>query len=165
MSRDGGLFRRYVLDTSFFSDIWMPEGTYVRDRHAGLWRHLEAQIDRGEVIAPHEVREELQRCVGDELDSWLGRHRTIFVPMRSEQLVVLAAIVRRYPAYTLGPRHLADPAVVSLAAATRLAVLTTERYQTSPSPKAPAIPNLCEEHDVQCLGVNDYLRVEGVVLG
>lgn len=164
MSRDGGLFRRYVLDTSFFSDIWMPEGTYPRDRHVGLWRHLEAQIDRGEVIAPQEVREELQRCIGDELDRWLGLHGDMFVPVGAEQLAVLTSIVRKYPAFTLGPRHLADPAVVSLAAAARLEVLTSERYQTSPSPKTPAIPNLCEQFGIRCLGVNEYLRTENVVL-
>jgi hypothetical protein len=43
-------------------------------------------------------------------------------------------------------------------------VLTSERRQQHPSPNTPKIPNLCDEHSVACLGINDYLRAESVVL-
>jgi hypothetical protein len=28
----------------------------------------------------------------------------------------------------------------------------------------PKIPNLCDEHSVPCIGINDYLPAESVVL-
>lgn len=165
MSKPGPLFRRYVLDSCFLSDVWSPDGTYARDRHQGLWRLFEGQVERGEIIAPMEVREELTRCFDDELDRWLGKHGAMFVEVHSAQVAVLEQIVREYPAFTRGKEHLADPAVVSLAAAEELAVLTSERYQTTPSSTLPKIPNLCEQHQVPCYRVNDYLRAENVVLG
>jgi hypothetical protein len=163
--KPGPLFRRYVLDSCFLSDLWSSEGTYARDRHQGLWRHFESQVDSGEIIAPKEVREELTRCLDDQLDRWLGKHGAMFVEVHSSQIAVLERIVRMYPAFTRGKEHLADPAVVSLAAAEGLAVLTSERYQTTPSATLPKVPNLCEQHHVQCYGVNDYLRAENVVQG
>ena len=60
---------------------------------------------------------------------------------------------------------MADPAVVALAAAEGLTVLTRERRQQDRSPHTPKIPNLCAEHSVPCLEINDdYLRAESVVL-
>jgi hypothetical protein len=162
--RQPGLFRKYVLDSCFFIDLYDRDGTHPRDRYVGLWEHFESQVDRGEIIAPLEVREELERSVDDELDRWLTRHRSIFVEVSTHQLDVLQQIVRAYPAFTRGRENMADPAVVSLAAAEHLTVLTTEGYQNTPSATFPKIPNLCERHRVPCMGINDYLRAEGVVL-
>lgn len=164
MRRSGGLFRRYVLDTSFFSDMWAENGIYARDRHAGLWRHFEEQVERDEIIAPKEVREELEGCFDEELDRWLVEHGSIFLEVHSVQLPILTTIVRKYPSFTLGKKNLADPAVVSLAAAEKLPVLTGERYQTTPSARSPKIPNLCEQLGVDCYDVNAYLRAEELVL-
>jgi hypothetical protein len=159
-----GLFRRYALDSSFFIDLFTREGSHTRDRYIGLWEHFEGQVERGEVIAPIEVREELTNNVDPELDRWLVKHRGIFIEISRPQLAILQAIVRRYPSFTKGKENMADPAVVALAAAEGLTVLTSERRQQHPSPRLPKIPNLCDEHTIPCLGINDYLRAEAVVL-
>lgn len=164
MSSQPGLFHKYVLDSSFFIDLYARDGSHPRDRHVGLWEYFEQQTSRGEIIAPMEVREELDNNVDEELDRWLSRHRSIFVEVSTPQLAVLQKIVRAYPAFTRGRENMADPAVVSLAVAENLAVLTSERYQQTPSAKFPKIPNLCDHHQVDCLGINDYLRTEGVIL-
>ena len=164
MSSQPGLFRKYVLDSSFFIDLFTRDGSHPQDRYVGLWQHFQGQIDREEIIAPIEVREELENNVDEELNRWLSRHRSIFVETSRPQLEVLQTIVRAYPAFTRGRENLADPAVVALSAAEQLAVLTSERYQQTPSAKFPKIPNLCEQHRVPCLGINDYLRAENVIL-
>jgi hypothetical protein len=164
VSSQPGLFRKYVLDSSFFIDLYTRDGSHPRDRYVGLWEHFEDQTARAEIIAPMEVRKELDNDVDDELDRWLSRYRSIFVEVSTPQLAVLQKIVRAYPAFTRGRENMADPAVVSLAAAENLAVLTSERYQQTPSAKFPKIPNLCEQHQVDCLGINDYIRAEGVIL-
>jgi hypothetical protein len=160
-----GLFRRYALDSSFLIDLFSRDGSHPRDRHVGLWQAFEEQVDTGEIIAPVEVREELTNTLDAELDRWLVKHRAIFIEVSRPQLDVLQAIVRKYPALTHGKENMADPAVVALAAAEGLTVLTSERRQQQPSPRTPKIPNLCDEHSVPCLGINDYLRAESVVLG
>jgi hypothetical protein len=159
-----GLFRRYALDSSFFIDLFSHEGSHPRDRYLGLWEHFEGQVTSGEITAPIEVREELTNSLDVSLDRWLVRHRSIFIEISRPQLLVLQSIVRKYPAFTRGKENMADPAVVALAAAEGLTVLTSERRQQHPSPKVPKIPNLCDEHAVPCLGINDYLRAESVVL-
>lgn len=164
MKQQTGLFRKYALDSLFFIDLFAEDGSYPKDRYVGLWKHFENQVDRGEVIAPMEVREELTNSLDPTLDQWLVRRRTIFVEVSRPQLQVLQEIVRAYPAFTLGKENMADPAVVALAAAEGLTVLTSEKRQQFPSPRCPKIPNLCDEHDVPCLGINDYLRSEAVVL-
>jgi hypothetical protein len=159
-----GLFHRYALDSSFFIDLFTRDGSHPRDRYLGLWEHFEDQVKRGEIIAPIEVREEMTNSVDPELDRWLVEHRTIFVEISRPQLAILQSIVRKYPAFTRGKENMADPAVVALAAAEGLTVLTSERRQQHASPRLPKIPNLCDEQSVPCLGINDYLRAEQVVL-
>jgi hypothetical protein len=159
-----GLFRKYVLDSSFFIDMYALDGSHPRDRFVGLWAHFEGQAGRAEIIAPVEVRDELHNDIDQELDRWLTEHRSVFVEIHQAQLAVLQAIVRAYPAFTRGAENMADPSVVSLASAEGLAVLTSERYQQTPSPRFPKIPNLCEQHGVHCLGINEYLRAEDIVL-
>jgi hypothetical protein len=160
-----GLFRLYALDSSFLIDLFTPDGTHPRDVHVGLWRHFERQVKSGEIIAPIEVREELTKNVGDELDRWVVKHRTIFIEVSKPQLAVLQTIVRAYPAFTHGRENMADPSVVALAAAEGLTVLTSEHRSHTPSPRMPKIPNLCDEHGVRCLGINAYMRTENLVLG
>lgn len=164
MKNQTGLFRRYALDSSFFIDLFSRDGSHPRDRYIGLWEHFEGQVDQGQIIAPFEVREELTNSLDPALDRWLVQHRSIFIDISRPQLAVLQMIVRKYPAFTRGKENMADPAVVALAAAEGLTVLTSERRQQNPSPTTPKIPSLCDEQAVQCLGVNDYLRSESVVL-
>lgn len=164
MKAQTGLFRRYALDSSFFIDLFTRDGTHPRDRYIGLWAHFEAQVASGEIIAPLEVREELGNNVDGELDRWLVEHSAIFIEISRPQLDVLQRIVRKYPAFTRGKENMADPAVVALAAAEGLTVLSTERRQPFPSATVPKIPNLCAEWSVPCVGINDYLRSESVVL-
>jgi predicted XRE-type DNA-binding protein len=159
-----GLFRNYALDSSFFIDLFAHDGSHPRDRFAGLWRHFEDQVSRGEVIAPMEVRDELMNSLDGELDQWLVKHRSMFIEVARPQLEVIQKIVRAYPDFSRGKENMADPSVVALAAAEELTVLTSEHRQQHPSPRLPKIPNLCDGHGVPCLGINDYLRAEGVVL-
>ena len=164
MSSQAGLFRKYALDSSFLIDLWTREGSHPRDRHVGLWNHFDEQCARGEIIAPIEVREELENSYDEELDKWVRKRKEMFIEISTPQLEVLGHIVRKYPAFARGQRNMADPAVVALAVPEGLTVLTSERYQTTPSATEPKIPNVCEEHGVAAIGINDYMREEKIIL-
>lgn len=157
-----GLLAKYVVDTGFFSDLWTSEGTHPRDLNEGLWNYFEQQVHSGVIVAPNEVREELLNIWDEELDRWVNRHKGIFCELVPPQFEVLSKIVRTYPAYTHGPKDMADPAVVSLAAGYSLTVLTSEKHQMNPSPVKPKIPNLAEQHDVDWCDINGYMRREGI---
>jgi hypothetical protein len=78
--------------------------------------------------------------------------------------VTLTEIVRRYPAYANNPRNLADPAVIALAKADGLTVLSSETKVTQQSERNPKIPNVCQEFSVPCLDIQGYCREEKIEL-
>lgn len=158
------LLARFSLDSSFFIDLWSREGRFPRDIFVGIWEALVEGIDKGEIIAPESVREELSDTDEAPLKRWLSEHGGMFVPLESGQLGPLTEIVRRYPAYANSPRNLADPAVIALAKADDLAVLTSETKVTQQSERNPKIPNVCEEFSVPCLDIQGYCREEQIEL-
>jgi hypothetical protein len=158
------LFARYSLDSSFFIDLWSREGKFPKDIFVGIWEALVEGIDKGEIIAPEVVRDELANTDEAALKRWLAEHDGMFVPLETGQLGPLTEIVRRYPAYANSPRNLADPAVIALAKADELAVLSSETKATQHSERKPKIPNVCQEFDVGCLDIQDFCRKEGIEL-
>lgn len=158
------LLARYSLDSSFFIDLWSREGKFPRDIFVGIWEALIEGINKGEVIAPESVREELSDTDEAPLKRWLSEHGGMFVPLESGQLGPLTEIVRRYPAYANNPRNLADPAVIALAKADGLTVLSSETKVTQQSERNPKIPNVCQEFSVPCLDIQGYCREEKIEL-
>lgn len=158
------LLARYSLDSSFFIDLWSREGKFPRDIFVGIWEALVDGITKGEVIAPEAVREELANTKETALKRWLSEMSNMFVPLESGQLGPLTEIVRRYPAYANNPRNLADPAVIALAKADGLTVLSSETAVTQQSARNPKIPNVCEEFEVPCLDIQGYCRAEKIEL-
>jgi Domain of unknown function (DUF4411) len=86
VSSQVGLFRKYALDSSFLIDLWTREGSHPRDIHVGLWEHFDGQCERGEVIAPFEVREELENAYDQALDRWLRARKQMFIEISRDQL-------------------------------------------------------------------------------
>lgn len=158
------LLARYSLDSSFFIDLWSREGKFPRDIFVGIWESLNEGIDKGEVIGPESVQEELSDTNETSLTRWLSDHASMFVPLESGQLGALTEIVRRYPAYANSPRNLADPAVIALAKADDLTVLSSETRVTQQSARNPKIPNVCEDFSVPCLDIQGYCRAEKIEL-
>jgi hypothetical protein len=158
------LFARYSLDSSFFLDLWSREGKFPKDIFVGIWEALVEGIDKGEIIAPEVVHEELADTDEVSLKDWLAAHGGMFVPLEAGQLGPLTEIVRRYPAYANSPRNLADPAVIALAKADELTVLSSETKATQHSDRKPKIPNVCEEFGIACLDIQGFCRKEEIEL-
>ena len=53
------LFPGYVIDTNALIDLWRRR--YPRDVFPTLWQKIEGLIKSGELVAPQEVLNELQR--------------------------------------------------------------------------------------------------------
>ena len=159
------LMEKYVLDTSFFLDLWKVDGPFSKEIFVGIWDALQEAISSGAVVAPSSVREELRREKADhDLKSWVSDHAGIFIPFDEAQLAVVTEIVRKFPGYALGVKNLADPQIVALGYIRGLTVLTSEKWVSTLANDNPKMPNVCESFGVTSLNVRSYCASEGIEL-
>jgi len=149
---------RYCLDTSALVGAWVR--AYPIDVFPGLWAALDDLANRGTIVCPEEVREELSRK-SDDLYAWVRERSGMVVPLDGDQMdgtrEVLAAFPRLVGA--LAERNRADPFVIALARARGLTVVTEERGGT---PERPRIPLVCAHFGVRSIGTLDFIRELGV---
>ena len=158
------LMERYVMDTSFFLDLWKEnDGAFPKHIFVGIWEALGRGIASGHVVAPNSVREELRDTNDSRLKEWVSDHAQMFFSFDEAQLVSVIEIVRKFPGYAREARNLADPQVVALARVRGLAVLTSERRADFLG-KNPKMPNVCEAFDVGWHDVRSYCTTEGIEL-
>ena len=87
------LFPGYVIDTNALIDLWRRR--YPRDVFPTLWQKLEELASSGELVAPQEVLNELQKQ-HDELHVWAKRQR-FFMDLDSEQIQYVKDILKEFP--------------------------------------------------------------------
>lgn len=104
--------RLYCIDTSSLINL---KRFYPRKSLPALWDLLEQLATEGRLIAPHEVRRELDQ-VDDEMKGWAKTQSGIFVPIDAEQGQALKEVQTLFPGISapakLGPH--ADPWCVAL---------------------------------------------------
>ena len=158
------LMERYVMDTSFFLDLWKEtDGAFPKHIFVGIWEALGKGIASGQVVAPNSVREELRDTNDSRLKEWVSDRAQMFFPFDETQLVSVTEIVQKFPGYAKEARNLADPQVVALARVRGLAVLTSERRADFLG-KNPKMPNVCEAFDVYWHDMRSYCTSEGIEL-
>ena len=136
----------YCFDTSVLITAWRRN--YPRDVFSTLWENLEEMIEHGEIVAPWEVRVELE-SKDDEILAWARERDYMFIPVDEDIQVRVATILSLFPGLldTKLNRSGADPFVIALAQARNLTVVTYERK--SNNREKPKIPDVCE-------GLQDY---------
>ncbi len=79
------------------SDVLIHVGrSYRRDRFPTIWAHLEQMIQDGRLLAPDEVRAEIQR--GDDfLVEWVKTQEDFFVPLGSELFAEFRRVEAAFP--------------------------------------------------------------------
>ena len=148
---------RYCFDTSVFINAWQRD--YPPDVFGSLWVKFESMIGNGEIVAPEEVRIELQRK-DDLVLEWAKKRPYMFVPIDISVQNAVLAILKRFPRLveTRKGRSGADPFVIGLAMIGNLTVVTYEK--TSRNLEKPKIPDVCKEYDVECISLLSMLRRE-----
>lgn len=164
MTVQGTLFDvrpRYCLDTNVVVSFLSTS----EDEHYGgggfeaQWQVFERLISEGAIVAPEQVREELEKWKDREpaIAEW-ARHRHLFRAVTTDQLLWAKRIVNAYPAYARDRNYLGDLMVISLAGAIGLTVVTLEHAGETPSLKHPKIPHACAKFEVACTTVPGLLR-------
>ena len=132
--------RLFCLDTNVFVESWARR--YPIDVFPSFWRRLENWAEKKVVLAPIEVRNELQK-IEDELFHWVKDRPFIFRDVDEKVQLKLAEIMAKFPRLvdTKKGRNVADPWVIAQAQSESAIVITEELPGGGKSPK---IPDVCE---------------------
>ena len=135
---------------------------YGADVFGVQWAIFEDLMEQGFMVASIKVKQELEKWKGKspEIKEWIRKHSRIFVAIDDEQLLSAATIVEKYDAYTKNENYANDLAVISLAHAKKLTLVTLEKLAPTHVDTKPKIPNVCQEFGVSVVSVSGFLRLE-----
>ncbi|MCX6843147.1 MAG: DUF4411 family protein [candidate division WOR-3 bacterium] len=137
----------HVIDTSALIDL--HQVVYAPDVFRTLWTNLAELVDRGVLLAPREVYNEIVRG-NDALVTWAKQHKRMFCDPDGEQQSLVRDILRRFPRLVDSTKltPAADPFVIALAEAGMHTVVCSEK---SGMPGRPRIPGVCKARNVRCV--------------
>ncbi len=157
-----GIFEKYCIDTSVFLDLWKEDGDLYKGTFPYIWNHIEKLINKGEIIAPVAVYDELREEKEGEFPEWLRDNNDFFIDISPPQLEFVRKVVDDFPQLTEGTKNGADPFLIALAKCSNLTVLTSEK--SSPGKKIPKIPDLCRKYGVTCIDLRTFIVEEGIIV-
>jgi len=155
----------YCVDTS--SLICLK--SYPSDIFKDLWSNIEGLIREGRMIAPSEVRSELEHW-DDEIHAWAKTHEGTFVRRDGKLLQKAHEIVRKFPGLIDASKETddADPYVIALVLV-RMGdhndlpglektkyIVVAEEVGRGPT----KIPGVCSHYGIECIGILDMFRRE-----
>lgn len=129
-----------------------------RDIFAGLWRHLERLVSKGDLLAPHEVLRELEQKE-DELLGWARKNAKMFISLDSEQQQLVRDVLKKYPTLVDPTKSIpdADPFVVALGKKNYTIVTQEKAGAYGGSMK---IPDVCAREGIKCISLHQMFREE-----
>jgi Domain of unknown function (DUF4411) len=151
---------RYVVDTCSFTAI---RKNYPQDVFPSVWSKLDEIANAGTIASVENVLKELE-VQDDEVLAWAKANQAVFLPL-DDAIQKQAKVVLKSHAALLDLRRRrsgADPFVVAAALVHSCVVVTEEKE--SNSPLRPKIPNVCAAYSIQCIGILEVFRREGLKL-
>jgi len=157
--------RIYCIDTSALVNMKI---LYPEDIFSSLWRNLESLINKGFLISPSEVLEELRKK-DDELLKWALVHKTMFKDLDADQLEKVRSILRRFPGLVDFQKATpdADPFIIALAICEEQQRTLWDEHRIVISEEKPAnsgarpkIPDVCKSYGVECISLTELFRKE-----
>lgn len=147
------LFQYYCLDTSALISMWREH--YRPKNFPSVWRLMEQHIDRGELVAPREVYEELAQGKDDLFEFIKGKQNALFKELDEEQARFVFEVKAKFPRLSDDNKAVpdADPFVVALAMKKGWKVVTSESHR-SPF----KIPAACRFYGIVCLSPADFIQ-------
>jgi hypothetical protein len=136
---------------------------YPLDVFPGAWALLENLAASGSLVSSDEVPTEL-RNEDDDVYAWAKGHETIFLPLSHEVQNKAKEILRTHPNLVdLKKRKSgADPFLIATAVLLNCSLVTEEK--PSGGPNRSKIPDVCRYYHVDCFGILEMLRREGLRL-
>lgn len=150
---------KWCFDTSALIEPWVR--LYPPDLFPQVWDKLDQLSAAGVIVAPTDVRLELERQK-DDLHDWAKRVAPrLFREPDRKVMEVFTQIVNAYPDFMKvnSTKSGADPIVIAMAETHGLSVVTYETLAKQSA--APKIPNVCAARGLPCVQLVDVLRAEG----
>ena len=153
---------KWCFDTSALIEPWVR--LYPPDLFEPVWEKLVELAESGLIVAPADVRLELEKQK-DDLHDWAKKVASaLFHDPDRAVMEVFTDIVNTHPDFMKinSTKSGADPFVVALAQVHKLTVVTYETMAKKDA--APKIPNVCAARGLECVQLVDVLRAEGFKL-
>ena len=150
----------YCIDTSALIAAWSER--YPIKRMKPFWTKMDELIQSNRLVAPEDVRREIQKKA-DGLFDWVNGRKDMFIELEEPIQEAAKRILRDFPYLTknVPGKSPADPFVIALAQTRRFTVVTEEGRG---SPKKPKIPDVCEATGISCTNLLGLLDAEDWVL-
>jgi hypothetical protein len=152
---------KWCFDTSGLIEPWVRR--YPPDVFGPVWTKLEELAKAGVIVAPADVRLELEKQK-DDLFAWAKGVPEMFHDADRAVMEVFTDIVNAHPDFMKinSTKSGADPFVVAFAQVHSLPLVTYETMAKQNA--APKIPNVCAARGIDCVELVDVLRGEGFKL-
>jgi len=146
----------YCIDTSALIDGWVR--WYPKDVFPSLWDNTEELVEDGEIIAPDEVLNELEKKE-DSLAKWAVDKKEMFCVLDEDLQKLARRVLKRFPRLVDASASVpeADPFVIALARKTKGTVVTGEK-PTGKLDSNPHIPDVCVHYGIKCIGMLELIR-------
>ena len=137
------------------------QNRYPRDIFESLWGSVEQLAATDAACICEVVLRELAR--GDDgLHPWAQGLDGFVCKATDEELITVAEIARDHPGWVQGQKNDGDPFIIAHAKHSQRVVVTEEaRKGPGTIDKNQKIPNIADEHGVECLNLFDLMRDQG----
>ena len=141
---------RYVLDTSALVDL---KNEYPPKLFPSLWSKFNALCSAGEIIAPREVRKEIE-LGSDELLDWVKEYSTIFLAPTASEGAFTGKLQVDNPNWVdpNGTKPMADPFVLAMAKDRDLPLISHDKKQ---------LLHVAKQIGVKCVRIPELVEREG----
>lgn len=151
----------YAIDSS--SLIEGLRKTYPKEVFPSLWSKVGEEIENGKIIAPDEVKRELEEFGVDELAKWCNSFSNFFQSEDTEIQNVVTSIMahpehRKLMNLKTPSRYCADMWVIAIAKVRNLTVINEEKLLMNIGPYKNKIPNVCNDLGIPSINFLEYVR-------
>lgn len=149
---------RATLDANI---IIYLQARYPRDIFSSLWNLIEGEIDLGNACICEAIFEELERG-GDDLSKWAKSLNGFICDTTDAELVTVQTIAVDHPDWVQEQKNAGDPFIIAHGKEESRVVITDEtRKGPNTIDKNQKIPNIADEHRVECQSFFEYMRSQG----
>ena len=150
----------YCFDTSALMDAWSR--WHPIDVFPCVWEAFNQAFLDNLIISPYPVLPEILKWAPD-LNNWINenQHHTYFLINSDDVRKLSADILEKFPELIDIGRYppQADPDVIALAKWHKIPVVSGEKHRRKDT-DPPRIPNVCDDLNVKCFNVIEFMRRE-----
>ncbi|QYH20208.1 DUF4411 family protein [Corynebacterium aquatimens] len=147
----------YTLDTNILIGL---ARLYPREHFESLWMRIEELVVAGRCCVRTMVAEEVKRG-SDDLLAWTTSLDGFVHDHVSEEFETVRQINTAHPGWVIAQKNAADPFVIAHAKVESSVIVSNEKRKGAGTQDHNlSIPNVADEHGVECINFFDLLRAE-----